>query len=155
MLLEEGHKITYHKVTDYWKDTGTPQDIIHANEVILSNMEPYFLGKKEDGVSIAGNVMIGENTIIKAGAKITGPVIIGKNCEIGTGAHIGSNTSIGDNSILTKCDIENSIIMSGCVINCDIKIRKSIISHNSEILEKKENDDKNIFLIGEGSKISL
>ena len=34
MLLEEGHKITYYMVTDYWKDTGTPEDIIHANMVV-------------------------------------------------------------------------------------------------------------------------
>lgn len=155
MLLNEGHKITYHQVTDYWKDTGTPQDIIHANEVILKNMVPYFYGKKEDESSITGNVMIGENTIVKSGAKIVGPVIIGKNCQIGSGGYIGPNTSIGDNSNLTKCNIEDSIIMSGCVIDCDIKIRQSIISHNSEIISKNENGDNKIFLLGEGSKISL
>jgi glucose-1-phosphate thymidylyltransferase len=155
MLLEEHHKITYHKVTDYWKDTGTPEDIIHANEVILKDMKPYFYGKKEEGSSISGNVMIGENTIVGAGAKIVGPVIIGKNCTIGTDSYIGPNTSIGDNSKLSKCNIEDSIIMSNCIIDCDIRIRKSIISHNSEILSKKENSDNKIFLLGEGSKISL
>ena len=155
MLLEEGHKITYHTVTDYWKDTGTPQDIIHANEVILKDMEPYFQGKKEEGVTITGNAMIGENTIIKSGAKIVGPVIIGRNCVIGSGAYVGPNTSIGDYSNLSKCDIEDSIIMSECLIDCDIKIRKSIISHNSEIIYNKENKDNKIFLLGEGSKISL
>ena len=155
MLLEEGYKITHHTVTDYWKDTGTPQDIIHANEVILRGMKPYFYGKKEDGVSIVGNVMIGEDTIIKSGAKIVGPVIIGKHCIIGSDAYVGPNTSVGDDSNLTKCNIEDSIIMVGCVIDSDIKIRKSIISYNSEIIFKKENADNKMFLLGEGSKISL
>ena len=155
MLLEEGHKITYHTVTDYWKDTGTPQDIIHANEVMLKNMKPYFHGIKEEGTSIEGNVMIGENTLVKSGAKIVGPTIIGRDCIIGSGAYIGSNTSIGNNSNLTKCNIEDSIIMAGCIIDCDIKIRKSIISYNSEIIYKKENEDNKVFLLGEGSKISL
>lgn len=153
LLLESGKKITYYTITDYWKDTGTPEDIIHANQIILTGMKPYFHGIKEEGVSIGGNVMIGENTIIKSGAKIIGPVIIGKNCEIGSGAHIGANTSVGDNSILIRCNIEDSIVMSGCVIDCKINIRNSIISNNSEIIEKNEN--KKIFLIGEGSKISL
>ena len=31
MLLRENNKITYDMITDYWKDTGTPEDIIHAN----------------------------------------------------------------------------------------------------------------------------
>ncbi len=35
MLLEEGNKITYDIITDYWKDTGTPEDIINANKEIL------------------------------------------------------------------------------------------------------------------------
>ena len=155
MLLEEGYKITYNMVTDYWKDTGTPQDIIHANKVILENMKPYFNGKIEDGASITGNVMIGDNTLIKTGAKIFGPVIIGKNCVIESGTHIGPNTSIGDDSRLSKCDIEDSIIMSGCTIDCDLKIRNSIISYNSEITYKKDNRNNKIFLLGEGSKISL
>ncbi len=155
MLLEEGHKITYYTVTDYWKDTGAPQDIIHANEVILEDMKPYFNGEKENGASIEGNVMVGENTTIKSGAKVVGPVIIGKNCVIGSGAYVGPNTSVGDDSNLSKCNIEDSIIMTGCTIDCDIKIRKSIISSNSEIIYKKENGDKKVFLLGEGSKISL
>ena len=155
MLLEEHHKITYHKVTDYWKDTGTPEDIIHANEVILKDMKPYFHGKKEEGAVMSGNIMIDENTVISAGAKIVGPVIIGKNCTIGSDSYIGPNTSIGDNSKLSKCNIEDSIIMSNCTIDCNIKIRKSIISHNSEIVYKRENSDNKIFLLGEGSKISL
>ena len=30
MLIQKNYKITYHMITDYWKDTGTPEDIIHA-----------------------------------------------------------------------------------------------------------------------------
>ena len=154
MLLEENHKIIYDTVTDYWKDTGTPHDIIHANEVILSSMEPYFHGIKEENVSISGNVMIGKGTIIKKGSKVIGPIIIGKECIIGPDTHIGPNTSIGDNSKLAKCDIKNSIIMPGCNIDGNFKIRDSIIAFNSEII-KTDNADSNVFLLGEGTKISL
>jgi len=153
MLLEEGHKITYHTITDYWKDTGTPQDIIHANEILLSNMRSYFHGIKEEGSEISGIVMIDNGTIIKKGAEIIGPVIIGKNCIIGAETHIGPNTSIGENSKLTKCDITNSIIMSGCNIDGNIKIRNSIIASNSDIVDN--DSDGKIFLLGEGTKISL
>lgn len=155
MLLEGGHKITHDMVTDYWKDTGTPEDIIHANRVILQDIKPYFYGKKEEGSSVTGNVMVGYNTLIKAGAKIVGPVIIGNNCVIDSDTIIGPNTSIGDDSKLAKCNIQDSIIMSGCTIDCDLKIRNSIISYNSEILYKKDNENNKIFLLGEGSRISL
>ena len=153
-LLEGGHNITYNMITDYWKDTGTPQDIIHANRAILTNLQPYFRGIKEDNVLINGKVMIGENTIIKKGVHIEGPVIIGKNCIIGPDAHIGSNTSIGDNSKLFKCHVENSIIMSGCNIDGDFTIKDSIIAFNSDIVKSK-NPESKVFLLGEGTKISL
>ena len=153
MLLEEGNKIGYYMITDYWKDTGTPSDIIHANKVILENMESYFKGIKEKEVTIEGNLMVGENTIIKKGCKIIGPVIIGKNCVIGPNAIIGKNTSIGDNSEISKCHIEDSIIMNGCKIKSEIKIKNSIIAFNSEI--DQSNSEEKVFLLGEGTKISL
>ena len=153
MLLQEKYKIVYDMVTDYWKDTGTPNDIIHANQVILNGMKPYFEGTKDVDVSVSGNVMIGAGTIIKKGSKITGPVIIGNNCQIGPNAHVGSNTSVGDNTKLLNCHIENSIIMSGCNIDGDFTIKDSIIAFNSEITRSKTPDK--IFLLGEGTKVSL
>jgi len=155
MLLEEGNKITFDMVTDYWKDTGTPEDIIHANKVILEDMKPYFYGIREEDVSITGNVMVGENTLLKAGSTIKGPVIIGKNCIIDSGTYVGPNTSIGDDSKLAKCNIEDSIIMAGCKIDCDLRIRNSIVAFNSEIVFKKDNGNNKMFLLGEGTKISL
>ena len=153
MLLEEGNKMGYYMITDYWKDTGTPNDIIHANKVILEDMEPYFKGIKEEGVIIKGNLMVGKNSIIKAGTKIVGPVIIGENCIIGPDAIIGKNTSIGDGSEISKCHIEDSIIMNGCKIESKIKIKNSIIAFNSEI--KQSGSEDNVFLLGEGTKILL
>lgn len=153
MLLEEKNKIIYNMITDYWKDTGTPDDIINANGAILEKMTPYFHAKKEDGVTINGNVMIGEGTIIANGTTITGPVIIGKDCQIGPNAKIGSNTSIGNYSKLSNCNVENSIIMSGCNINGDFLIKNSIIAYNSEIT--RSDTPNMVFLLGEGTKISL
>ena len=155
MLLNIDQKIKYYKITDFWKDTGTPEDILQANKTILENMKPYFSGTKEDGVLIEGNVMIGEGTIIKKGCKIIGPVIIGKNCLISNDAYIGSNTSIGDNSKLSFCNVKNSIMMSNCEINCDIKIKNSIIASNSHISRIKSNPEEKVFLLGEGTKIIL
>lgn len=155
MLIDTNQKITYDVITDFWKDTGTPEDIIHANKIILENMKPYFNGKRENNVIIEGNVMVGDGTVIKSGSKIIGPVIIGKNCQITNGAIIDSNTSIGDNSILSKCNVKNSIIMSNCEIDCDAKIKNSIIASNSKISEQKINSHEKVFILGEGTKIIL
>jgi glucose-1-phosphate thymidylyltransferase len=153
MLLELKQKITYDVITHYWKDTGTQADIIDANGAILSQLEPYFLGKKENGVEILGKVMIGRGTEMKTGVSIQGPVIIGENCVIGHNVHIGPNTSIGNNCKIDSCNIENSIIMDNCEINCSVKIRDSIISYNTTI---RSSSTKNaIFALGDDNKIIL
>jgi glucose-1-phosphate thymidylyltransferase len=153
ILLEEGNKITYHTITDYWKDTGTPEDIINANKEILKNLETSFNGEKEENVFMNGNIIVGSGTKIKKNCKIFGPVIIGKNCIIGENTTIGPNTSIGNNVKISKSNIQDSIIMENCEIMIDIKIKNSIISANSKIYPV-ENEEK-IFLLGEGTNIKI
>ena len=155
MMLEEKNRIDFEMITDYWKDTGTPEDVIQANGQVLKNMQPYFNGKKEAGVSINGKLMVGDGSLIKTGSSIIGPVIIGKNCIIEPNTTIGPNTSIGNNSILSGCNVENSIIMSECKIECNAKIRHSIISTNSHISQNKKTDNEHVFLLGAGTKITL
>jgi glucose-1-phosphate thymidylyltransferase len=153
MLLNEKHFISYKMITHYWKDTGTPDDIIHANGIILENLSTYFHGKDDGTNTIEGNVMVGENSIIKNHSALIGPIIIGKNCII-DGATIGPHTSIGDNSIISNCNLQNSIIMSDCKITGNLKIKNSIISYNASIISNPINIEKT-FLLGEGTKLIL
>ena len=145
-LLKQNNNISFEKITDYWKDTGTPEDIIHANGEIIKKMLESSEGKIEDQI-------IGEETIIESNVEIKGPVIIGKNCHISSDSSIGPNVSVGDNTIISKSSIENSIIMKNCKINSAAKIKNSIIANNSEI--KDDEGIEKIFLLGEGSKVSL
>ena len=153
MLLEEGNKITYDTITDYWKDTGTPEDIINANKEILKNMQPLFQGQKEGNVTVEGNVIVGKGTIIENNCKIIGPIIIGENCIIKENSSLGPNTSIGDNTKISKSKIRDSIIMENCEIVSDVKIKNSIISSNSKI-NQASNEDK-VLLLGEGTNIQI
>jgi glucose-1-phosphate thymidylyltransferase len=153
MLLNENHIITYNMITDYWKDTGTPEDIIHANGIILENLSTYFHGKDDGTNTIEGNIMVGKNSIIKNNAALIGPIIIGENCII-DGATIGPRTSIGNNSIISNCNLQDSIIMSDCKIAGDIKIKNSIISYNASIIFNPINIEKT-FLLGEGTKLII
>ena len=154
MMLEEKNRVDFEMITDYWKDTGTPGDIIHANGEILKNMKSYFSGVKEDGAKFSGNVMVGKGTKISGSSKILGPCIIGENCIIGANVILGPNVSIGDNSKLSDCDIQNSIVMKNCDIDSHMKIKNSILASNSKISIDKQNDRK-VFLLGEGTVISL
>ena len=62
LLMDKGNMIAYDTVTGWWKDTGTPEDIIHANRLVLDSIgtEEQFLAEKD--VSIKDNIIIGNNT---------------------------------------------------------------------------------------------
>ena len=153
ILLSEKNKISYHIITDYWKDTGTPEDILDASKKILENKKSYFYGEKTGDVILIGSVLVGKNTKILGNSQIKGPIIIGENCIIDD-AQIGPNVSIGNNTKVKKCHIKNSIIMENCNLQSSVHLNNSIIPHNSEI---KINDNKEevTLILGEGTKIFL
>ena len=146
-LLKDNDNIGYEKITDYWKDTGTPEDILHANGEIIAK-HPEYIRRHN-----SGKIILGNNCEIDSNVKIEGPVIIGDNCKILSKATIGPNVSIGNNSIISVSLIENSIIMDNCKINSTTEIKNSIIANNSEI--EDVTGSAKVFLLGEGSKISL
>jgi len=152
MMLEEKFIINFEMITDYWKDTGTPGDIIHANGEILKNMKSYNFSDVDNTATITGNVMIGKNSKIFGNSQIIGPCIIGENCQIGPNVIIGPNCSINNDSQVSNCNIQNSIIMRNCIIDSKIKIHNSIIASNSKI-SIVNNDTEKIFLLGEGTQI--
>ena len=125
-LLKQNNNIGYETITDYWKDTGTPEDILNANRQVLE-----YIGNQ------------------------TGS-IIGKNCKVDKSALIGPNVSIGDDTIISSdVVIENSIIMSGCIIDGGLNIKDSIISANCHLHGNNKDKTKKVFLLGEGTKITL
>jgi len=132
-LLKQNDNIAYETITDYWKDTGTPEDILNANRQVLEH--------------ICGTV---DNAVGRSFS------IIGENCKIDESASIGPHVSIGDDTIISSnVVIENSIIMSGCKIDGGLNIKDSIISANCHLHGNNKDKTKKVFLLGEGTKITL
>ena len=143
-LLKQNGNIGYETITDYWKDTGTPEDILNANRQVLEH------------ICGAADNIIDKSTNIESSSSVITPSIIGKNCKIDESARIGPNASIGDNTIISSdVVIENSIIMSDCKVDGGLNIKDSIISANCHLHGNNKDKTKKIFLLGEGTKISL
>jgi glucose-1-phosphate thymidylyltransferase len=130
-VLEHGGKISAQEVNGWWKDTGKPDDLLEANQLVLDDIESKSEGLIEEGCQIIGKVAIGKNSIIRSKARIKGPVTIGDNCEIGASVYIGPYTSVGDGSKVLAGEVEGSIIMQSVTINCKERIIDSIIGKQS------------------------
>lgn len=155
-LVDMGYRVDYKEVTGWWKDTGKPEDIIEVNQLLLKEIKKDIRGKIENNVSINGEIIIGENSVIKSGSKLLGPIIIGENCEIGPNTYIGPYSSIGDNCRIIGGEIENSIVIGDALIDCGRRIVESLIGRNSTITSAQKNlPGGNKLILGEHSYISI
>ncbi len=155
-LLETGGKITYHEVSGWWKDTGRPEDILEANQLVLSDLQTSIKGKIDEGVTLTGHIQIGEGTIIRKGATLRGPALIGEYSEVGPGSYIGPYTSIGNQVKILGAEIENSIVLDGTMIDCQERIVDSLIGRNSRIISNgPSRPTGRRFVIGESTFIGL
>jgi glucose-1-phosphate thymidylyltransferase len=155
LLLESGCKVGHRIVEGWWKDTGTVEDIIEANILVLDELQPRTDGTVEDKSSIQGRVAIGKGASVKKGALIRGPTIIGENAVIEGEVYIGPYTSIGNNAKILRGEIENSIIMDNCTIEIDTRITDSIIGDNSEIVTNERGPRGHKLILGENSRVVL
>jgi len=145
-LLKQNDNIGYETITDYWKDTGTPEDILNANRQVLEHICN----------QLGTDSVVDESSMILGGLPLRGRCIIGKNCKIDEDAQIGPNTSVGDNTVISSdVVIENSIIMSDCKIDGGLNIKDSIISANCHLHGNNKDKTEKILLLGEGTKITL
>jgi len=156
LLLSKGYNVGYDFVTGWWKDTGTPEDILEANRLILDDLKPEVKGKVEDDSSIQGRISIGKDSVIKKGSLIRGPTIVGVSTTIEKGVYIGPYTSIGNHIAIRRGEIENSIIMDNCIIDIEERIVDSLIAPDSKIISGDKNKPKGIrFVLGEKSQVEL
>jgi len=150
-LINAGGDVGYDIITGWWKDTGTVNDILAANRLVLDS-----INSNTERINIQGKVILGNNVKISDDSKVRGPAIIGDNVEILENAFIGPYTSIGDNCKIEKASLENSIIMKNSTIDTENVIVDSIIGEGSQIMNANSLKPKGMRLvIGENSKLNV
>ncbi|WP_254279305.1 glucose-1-phosphate thymidylyltransferase [Haloarcula marina] len=155
-LLDEGGRVQYHEVHGWWKDTGKPEDVLHANRLVLDAIETEVRGDIEDGAEIQGRVQLGEGSVIEAGAVVRGPVSIGENTRIGPNAYLGPYTSIGDDSTVDSVHIEASVTMGENEITADRTIVDSLVGRKATIRPNTDRQPAGDHLVvGRNSSLEL
>lgn len=94
-----------------YEDVELPWEVIPKISKLAENNKAEINGTIKSGVSIKGEVKVGEGTKIMANAVIEGPAIIGKGCTVRPGAFIRGNVILGDNVVIGhSSEIKNSLI---------------------------------------------
>ena len=144
----------------FWKDIGTPWDLITANEKYMHKLKNQIKGTIEDNVVIKGNIHLEENSVIKSGTYIEGGVWIGKDCTVGPNSYLREGTVLcGKNKVGASTEIKNSILMNGAKAPHHNYVGDSIIGENSNLgsgtkIANLRLDKKEIIVVHKGMKIN-
>jgi UDP-N-acetylglucosamine diphosphorylase/glucosamine-1-phosphate N-acetyltransferase len=133
-MIAEGYTINALETEGTWLDIVYPWDIISLNNALLSTIETSLGGTIETGVTIKGQVAIGEDTVIRPGTCVYGPAVIGSGCDIGPNVCVMPATSIGDNVVISSfTEVKNSVIGDDVTIGPGSIIGDSVIARGCVI----------------------
>jgi len=153
-LIDDGSTVRSEVVRGWWKDTGQLADMLEANRLVLEELVTEIEGEVDEASKVEGRVVIGPGARLER-AVVRGPAVIGAGAHI-EDAYIGPYTSIGDDVHVRRSEVENSIVLSGSVVE-DLGTRMEASLLGKEVkLTRSEGMPKTLrLLVGDKSEIKL
>lgn len=153
-LLEIGGEIKSHTLQGWWLDTGTKEDLLRANQVVLDEFLKHDIKGEVDSLS-----HIADRVEIKKGARvenshIRGPVSIAEICLI-RNSFIGPFTSIGAGTVVEDSSVEYSVIMPNCQIIKTKRLADSVIGRNTIVVGQEQNFKATSLFVGDDARVEL
>ena len=141
-LLEMGKVVVSHELKGWWLDTGTKDDILEANRVVLGSSET------DQRVAIAGLAACQTGVAADASlerCEIVEPVSIAGGCIL-QDCCIGPDVSLGARATVNGASVTNSILMEGAQVMGPVVIEDSIIGSRSRIVAHSRSGALKLFL---------
>lgn len=155
LMLDKGMKIGYAVIEGWWKDTGTVEEFLDCNRMVLEKIEQVPTNQVHTG-TIQGKVKIGDNVQINGSTRILGPCYIGSNTVL-ENTYVGPYSSIGSNCMLRNIEVGNSVVMDSSSLDVSetVRIADSLIGPNTKIISSKTKPKAFKLVLGRDSKLEL
>ena len=151
--ITDGEQFTVYTVDGWWRDVGTPEDVIESNYLALDDLDPDLMGVVEDEANVKGRVHAEPGSVIKSGATVVGPVYLGEGATIESGTYIGPFTTIAAECTIDGCRIEQSVVLRGSEIETDQQVSETLIGRNVTVVDRQ--DGRNELLLGNDATVRL
>ena len=152
-MIAQGKRIGYSIVTGWFKDTGTVDDFLECNRLVLDKISnnPSMIRR-----NTSGRVFVDPTANVDEKSSILGPCYIGPNAIVNN-CYIGPFTSIGAGCKVNNADVEDSILMDGVTVDLSSSatIRKSIIGPNARVSVGKDPKKVIRIILGRDSSVEL
>jgi len=156
-LWQARGRVSVLRLDGWWKDTGHPDDLLEANELVLRTMprEGFVVqGTVSPAASVEGPVSLGAGSVVEAGARVVGPTVIGPEARIGKGSEVGPNTAIGSRVTVEQSSVRRSIVLEGARL-AGVSVVNSLIGRNVEIYSSQPKSKEITLTIGDSSSVRL
>jgi len=131
-LVDKGYNVHPYVHRGWWIDTGEPDEMLQANDLVLDEIEHHIEGYIDRDSQVNGKVTIGKGAEI-INSRIRGPAIIGEDTRL-VNAYVGPFTSIYHHVLIEDSEIEHSIVLEHSqIIDIPYRIADSLIGRNSII----------------------
>lgn len=153
-MLKAGNRMIAYQFKGYWKDVGTVTSLWEANMDLLGENPLIDLADPNSKVYSRNEPLppsfIGENGDMLGSIMTTGCEINGKVMH----SVLGEGISVGEGSV-----IEDSVLMKGCRVGKNVKIKygmidEDVIIEDGAVLGDDKSDKMHITLIGRGSTVN-
>lgn len=133
IMLEEGFALSSSVLDGWWLDTGKKEDLLIANEIVLDSWARRNVsrGNLIGPTRVHGRVTIGASIVTSS--TIRGPCIIGDGCII-EHSTINPFTCIGNNSRVTDCKVQSSVLMGDNYLSSVMYLEDSLLARGARII---------------------
>ena len=142
-LLDMGKVVVSHELKGWWLDTGTKDDILEANRVLLDSAAA---GQGTAAIAGLAACVVGVATDASlAHCEIVQPVSIAEGCLL-EDCCIGPYASLGAGVTVKGASVTNSILMEGTQVSGHIVIEESIVGSRSKVTAGSGSGTLKLFL---------
>ncbi len=153
-LLEMGRQVRSYILEGWWLDTGSKDDLLAANRMVLDRQLKRDIRGSLDSLSQAvGRVAIGPGTEV-ASSTIRGPASVSGDCQI-KNAVVGPFASIGAGTVIEDSSIENSIVLENCRLRGVKGLANSLIGRGATVVKGEHSPAAVSLLVGDDARVEL
>ena len=129
-LLAEGKPLYGDVVEGFWEDVGTLEAYLTAHHDVLDAK----VALDVPGFPLGEGIWLGEGAEIHPSAKIEGPAVIGDYTVVEAGAHLGEYTVLGSNVwVGPDAYLERSVVQDNTYLGGGVRLRGCVVGRSCDL----------------------
>jgi glucose-1-phosphate thymidylyltransferase len=152
-LIDSGRTVRAEMVTGWWKDTGHLEDLLEANRMMLSRLEPRIEGDADEASSLIGPVSVAQGAKVSRSV-IRGPAVVGEDTVV-EDSLVGPNASISFGCRIENSQIEDSIVMERCRVSDIRAMAQSLLGKDVEVRRGRDGAAMYRLMLGDQSQVEV